>query len=71
MATLQFPENLNNRGTFIFDQILLGNFEAMWTEIVHYIDGKEVKNMDYYDALIINGKIQKMLIGRRKIVAGE
>ena len=40
-------------------------------ELIETIDGKEVKNMDYYDALIINGKIQKMLIGRRKIVAGE
>lgn len=55
MTTLQFPENLKNRETFIFDQILLGNFEAMWSEIVHYIDGKEVKLHVMEDALLVGG----------------
>ena len=55
MTTIQFPENLKNRELFIFNQILAGNFEAMWTEIVHCIDGEEVKLHVMEDALLVGG----------------
>jgi len=55
MTMTQFPENLSSREIFIFDQILAGNFEAMWTEIVHYVDGKEVKLHVMEDALLVGG----------------
>jgi len=55
MTTTQFPEKLKDREIFIFDQILAGNFEATWTEIVRYISGKEVKLHVMEDALIVAG----------------
>jgi len=40
-------------------------------ELIETIDGTEVKSFHYYDALIVNGKIQIITIGSRKMVAGE
>ena len=39
--------------------------------VTQTIDGKEVKTNDYFDAFIVNGKIQKMFVTERKVTAGE
>ena len=39
--------------------------------VTQTVDGKEVKTNDYFDAFLVNGKIQKMFITERKVTAGE
>lgn len=39
--------------------------------VTQIVEGKEVKVNQYYDSNIVNGKIQKMYIAERKLVAGE
>jgi hypothetical protein len=39
--------------------------------VTHTIDGKETKVNRYFDANIVNGKIQKMYIADRKLAPGE
>ena len=39
--------------------------------VTQTVDGKEVKTNDYFDAFLVNGKIQKMFITERKLTAGE
>ena len=39
--------------------------------VTQTIDGKEVKLNNYFDAFLVNGKIQKMYVTERKVSAGE
>jgi hypothetical protein len=39
--------------------------------VTHIVDGKETKVNRYFDANIVNGKIQKMYIADRKFAPGE
>jgi len=39
--------------------------------VTHTVDGKETKVNRYFDANIVNGKIQKMYIADRKLAPGE
>jgi len=39
--------------------------------VTHTVDGKETKVNRYFDANIVNGKIQKMYIADRKLAEGE
>jgi len=52
-SNLTFPQNLKVRESFIFDQILLGNFEAMWSEISYVAEGKQKKIFVMEDALTV------------------
>lgn len=50
-----FPENGVDREKYIFDQVLVGNFAAKWTEIVHAEAGHEVRLQVMDDALMVDG----------------
>lgn len=39
--------------------------------VTQTINGKEVKLNNYFDAFLVNGKIQKMYVTERKVTAGE
>ena len=39
--------------------------------VTHTVDGKETKVNRYFDANIVNGKIQKMFVTERKMTEGE
>lgn len=54
-TNLTFPQSLKVREDFIFNQVLLGNFEAMWSEISYVAAGKQVKIFVMEDALIVGG----------------
>lgn len=53
MTLVQFPQNLKARENFIFDQIQLGNFEAMFTTLSYIVNGKQVELLVMEDALIV------------------
>jgi len=50
-----FPEKLSDREKYIFDNVIAGNFDARWVEVVHTIGGIEVKFNVMEDALKIDG----------------
>ncbi len=50
-----FPEKLSDREKYIFDNVIAGNFDAKWIEVVHVIGGVEVKFNVMEDALKIDG----------------
>lgn len=50
----KFPENLQQREDYIFNQVATGNFEAMWSEITCCIDGKIITLRVMEDALLID-----------------
>ena len=50
-----FPENVVEREKFILDQVMLGNFEAKWTEIPYTIGDKTIRLNVMEDALKISG----------------
>ena len=35
------------------------------------IDGQDVKVNQYYDALVVDGKLRKVIVAERKLSAGE
>jgi hypothetical protein len=39
--------------------------------VTHTVDGKETRVNRYFDAKIVNGKIQKMFVTERKMTEGE
>ena len=50
-----FPEKISDREKYIYDQVVLGNFEATWTPLDYTISGKQVKLNVMSDALKIEG----------------
>jgi len=50
-----FPENIETRSQYIFDQVLAGNFEAKWSDLVYTTLGKEVRLQVMDDALKVDG----------------
>jgi len=55
ITNLSFPEKLQDREKFIFDQVLSGNFEASWTSLQYYISGKKLSLNVMTDALKVGG----------------
>lgn len=55
LTPITFPQKIKDRETFIFDQILSCNFEAMWSEISYVAEGKQVKLFVMEDALMVGG----------------
>jgi hypothetical protein len=55
ITNLSFPENLKDREKFIFDQVLLGNFDASWVPLTYDISGKKVVLNVMSDALKVAG----------------
>ena len=43
ITTSTFPEKIPDRQKYIFDQVLMGNFEASWVQLEYDIAGKKVK----------------------------
>lgn len=50
-----FPESIVEREKFVLDQVMLGNFEAKWTEISYTIGDKTIRLNVMEDALKISG----------------
>lgn len=50
-----FPERVPDREKYIEDQVVAGNFDAMWTEIVHINNEHELKLFVMEDALKVDG----------------
>lgn len=50
-----FPEKLVDRETYMESQILSGNFDASWVDLVYSIQGKSVRLKVMEDALKIDG----------------
>lgn len=50
-----FPEKLDDRYAWIEERVLVGNFEARWSEIATVVDGKEIRLRLMDDALKIEG----------------
>lgn len=55
ITSLSFPEKIQDREKFIFDQVLLGNFEATWVPLTYDISGKKVTLNIMSDALKVGG----------------
>jgi len=55
ITTLAFPEKIPDRQKFIFDQVVAGNFEAVWVPLEYDVVGKKVKLDVMSDALKIGG----------------
>jgi len=55
MTTVTFPEKIQDREKFIFDQVLNGNFEASWVVLEYDLSGKKVKLNVMSDALKVAG----------------
>jgi len=69
MTTVTFPEKIQDREKFIFDQVLNGNFEASWVVLEYDLSGKKVKLNVMSDALKVAGvrvnvsaKLQQQLV---------
>jgi len=52
---MQFPENIKDRESFIFDKVLAGQFEACWVELVYKLKEYSVTLQVMEDALKIDG----------------
>lgn len=54
-TTLAFPEKIQDREKFIFDEVLKGNFEASWVPLEYDLFDKKVKLNVMSDALKVGG----------------
>jgi len=52
---MNFPEKISDREKYIYDQVLVGNFEAEWVEIEHTDGVRTIKLNVMRDALKIDG----------------
>lgn len=55
IITPTFPEKISDREKYIFDQVIIGNFEASWVALEYDILGKKVQLNVMSDALKVNG----------------
>ena len=52
---MTFPEKIADREKYIYDQVLIGNFDAEWTSVEYSSQGKTIRFNVMKDALKIDG----------------